>query len=279
MQVVKRIIKFESREEKTWLLIPIGDIHLGHIGCDKDLLFKTLEFIEETPNALWIGMGDYCDAITCKDRRHNLHEIDPDYPTPDVQYRAIEELFRPIASKCIGLLDGNHDYAHWLKHNHNYIDALAYNLKVPYLTLDAYVRLVFTRISGKRPKRNAFNIYTHHGWTNSRTMGYKVNRIQDLAKIFPLCPLYLMGHVHLRGEAPPQVQLFIDNRLRVIHHESRFVFTGCYLRSYMPGSQSYAARLGYPPTTLGSPVIEITVNDQARPPKSPFTITVKEVPR
>jgi len=279
MQVVKKILKFSSRDEATWRLVPFGDNHLGHANFDQDLHQATIDYIADTPRTVWIGMGDYCDAITAKDRRYDPHAIDERWPTPDRQYRAITEMLEPIAHKGIGLLDGNHDLQHCIEHQHNYMDNLAYALGVPYLTINAYVRLVFQRRSGKRPKNNQFNLYAHHGWTSSRTSGGRVNRIQDLAKTFPGLPLYLMGHVHVRGEAPPNVNLSVDQRLRVIHREERFVFTGGYLKGYLPGAASYVEEKGYVPTSLGSPVIEVTVNDQARPPQSPFTITVGEVPR
>jgi len=278
MQVTRKVLKFSSREEADWRLIPLGDDHLGHANFDHDLHQKTIDYIADTPRTLWIGMGDYCDAITAKDHRYDPHAVDPRWPTPDKQYRAITEMFKPIADKCIGLLDGNHDLRHWKDHNHNYVDGLAYDLKVPYLTITAYTRLVFQRESGKQPKHNQFNIYAHHGWTSSRTAGGRVLRIQDLAKTFPGLPLYLMGHVHVRGEAPPKVNLSVDKHLRIIHREERFVFTGGYLKGYLPGAASYVEEQGYVPTSLGSPVIEIKVNDSARPPKSPFTITVGEVP-
>lgn len=181
MQIAKKVLKFSTRDESDWRLVPLGDDHLGHPNFDLDLHQATIDYIAETPRTIWIGMGDYCDAITAKDRRYDPNSIDPRWPTPDKQYRAIKEMFQPIADKCIGLLDGNHDLRHWKDHQHNYVDNLAYALKVPYLTINAYIRLIFQRESGKTPKRNQFNIYAHHGWTNARTMGYKINRIQDLS--------------------------------------------------------------------------------------------------
>ncbi len=277
MQTHRFVIGFESHGDAEAELIPFGDIHFGHANCDLDLMQKTRDYIQSDPRRLWLGMGDYCDAITAKDKRFDPHSVDQNYPTPDVQYRAIKDLFYPIRGQCLGLLDGNHDYSHWLFHNHNYVDQLAYELDVKYLTIDAYIRLVFQRNSGKQPKQNQFNIYAHHGYTSARTSGAKVNRIQDLAQIFPNMNLYLMGHVHLSREAPPQTQLYADQKMNIIHHEERFVFTGSYLRGFMPGAASYVEARGYTPTSLGSPVIKIQVNDKAAPPKSPFTITLGEV--
>lgn len=258
MKVIEKEFEISSRKESTWFLIPLGDIHLGHKNCDLDLLQSTIDFIKKTPKAIVLGMGDYCDAISPKDARFSANEIDPEYPTPDVQYKAIENLFRPIKNKIIGLLDGNHDLKHWKEHAHNYVDMLAYNLGVPYLSIDAYIRLKFIRLMNSAEEHNTFNIYAHHGCTASRTKGAKINKIEDLAKIFPGLDLYLMGHVHERGESPPRTFLYVNRALNIIHREQHFVFTGGYLRGYIDGSSSYIEEKTLEPTALGSPIIKIS---------------------
>jgi len=250
MQVLKKVFEYSSGDDGTLKLVALGDIHLGHRNVDLRVLNKVINFIKNEDNCLWLGMGDYADAITVKDRRFDLNSIDPNYPTPDKQYRRIRELFEPIKEKCLGLLDGNHDYLHWKLHNHNYVDSLAYDLGVPYLTIDAYIRLVFKRNSGKRAKQKQFDFYAHHGWTTARTMGGRINRITDLASIFPNLPLYLQGHVHLLGPIPPRVQLQVDNGLNVREMKQNFVFTGSFLKGYMPNAISYVEAKSYVPTTF-----------------------------
>jgi hypothetical protein len=255
MRVVKKLIEFKSRSEKDWFLVPIGDLHLGNSNCDLDHFKRVIEFVKNEKRCLWIGMGDYADAITSKDKRYDPNSMDTDYATPDVQYRAVEELFRPIAGKCVGLLDGNHDYQHWLEHGHNYVDTMAYNLGVPYLTMDAYIRLVFKRLHSQC----AIEIYAHHGWSTARSDGAKVNRIEDLALVFPNLDLYLMGHVHLLGSSPSKFQLSVDAGLNIVQKRETFVFTGSFLKGYVDGTVSYVERKTYAPTALGSPKIKIII--------------------
>jgi hypothetical protein len=259
MRVVQKIIDLDSRTEKDWRLIPIGDIHIGNRNCDIPLLQRIVDRVRDDERALWIGMGDYSDSITCKDKRYDLNSIDSRFATPDVQYRKIEEIFRPIKDKCIGLLDGNHDYLQWLEHSHNYVDTMAYNMGVPYLTMDAYVRLSVRRHYGEGKTAGAKNIefYAHHGWSNARTNGSKVNRIEDLAGIFPNLDLYLMGHVHLLGNSPSRFQLAVDKSMKIVQKKEHFVFTGSFLKGYVDGTVSYVERKAYQPTALGSPCIKM----------------------
>jgi hypothetical protein len=206
-----------------------------------------------------IGITGNCDAVTCKDKRYDPNSIDTDYATPDVQYRAVEDLLRPIKDKCIGLLDGNHDYMHWLEHSHNYVDTMAYDLGTEYLTMDAYVRLVFKRNVGTNNASRNIDVYAHHGWSTARSDGAKVNRIEDLALVFPNLDLYLMGHVHLLGSSPSKFQLSVDNKMNIVQKKENFVFTGSYLKGYVDGNVSYVERKTYAPTALGSPKIKISI--------------------
>jgi len=269
MRIIKKVIEYSSRKEGVFKLVPFGDLHFGHPNCDVDLIERTRNYILETENCFWIGMGDYCDAISPKDKRFNFHSVNLKYATPDVQYRWVRSLFDPIKDKCIGLLDGNHDLLHWKAHAHNYVDSLAYDLGVPYLTIDAYIRLVFKRKTEDSSRSNSFNIYAHHGWTASRTSGGKVNRIEDLASIFPGLELYLMGHTHARGETPPKTHLFVNKNLDVVDHEMRFLFTGAFLRAYVDGHASYIEEKTYKPQPLGTSVVEIDVEPEgsSKPPK------------
>jgi hypothetical protein len=262
MRVLKKVLEYASRKDGTFYLVPLGDIHFGHPNCDVDLVEGTVDFIGETHNCLWLGMGDYADAISPKDWRFRLDSIDLEYSSPDKQYRWIRELFAPIAEKCIGLLDGNHDLKHWKEHAHNYVDSLAYDLKIPYLTIDSYIRLIFRRrpLNSNATGSQTVNIYAHHGWTGARTPGGRINRILDLANIFPGLDLYLQGHVHQRGEIPPQTQLFVDGNMNLKHQEQNFVFTGSYLKGYVDGSSSYVEEKTLLPAALGSPLIQIDID-------------------
>lgn len=275
MRVVKYVFNFKCGD--VFNIVPLGDVHLGHRNADLDLFEEVLKIIKNTENCFWLGMGDYCDSITLKDDRYNMDSVDMRFITPDKQFRKIKEYFEPIKSKCLGLLDGNHEITYWEKYNHNYVDMLAYDLGITYLTIDAYIRLVFSRNEGKKPKRYQFNIYAHHGYTSARTKGAKVNRIQDLSLIFPGIQLYLMGHTHELGPIPPTITLKVDNKMNVRDQEINFVSTGGYLRGYVDQSYSYIEKKILVPTALGSPLITIKVDDHYKR-CTPFRINITKIP-
>jgi len=275
MRYIKCDLEYESREDATWTFVGLGDIHRGNAFLDEDLLYRVIDFVEERPRTKVICMGDYGDCINAKDPRHDYNVLDFQYATPDKQYEKVTEDLERIKDKIVVMLDGNHDYGFWRRHNHNFVSRMAYDLGVPYAGVSAYLRFRFVRKTGKTRSKRVFNIYAHHGWTAARTDSYKVKVIQDLSQIFPMLHLYLMGHVHRLGEALPTVKLWVDNRGHIREWIERYVFTGSYIKGYEKGVGSYVEARAYRPTALGAPIIEVkpnridsNVRDKKKPPFS-----------
>jgi len=261
-------------------LVFLGDIHRASRNCDVALLKRVYRWITRH-DCLIVGMGDYSEFIAPQDRRYDVNSYIPDLITPDAQFKCLREEFEPFKDKIICLLDGNHDYGFYQAHHHNYVDALAYDLGTEYGTFDAVIRLEVSRQKGAG--KRLIDIYAHHGWTGSRRTGGKVNKIEDLALIFPTMHLYAMGHVHLLGESPPRVMLTANKADHIVESTQRFVFTGSYLRGYVDHPtkpfSGYVARRAYPPLSLGSPLIQIQpFRNAGLAGHDKLRVEVKEVP-
>lgn len=241
--------KYEISSD-TLTFVNFADLHFGNRNCDKRMINNVIRFIAKH-KCYWLGGGDYADAIIPQDWRFDARTIDKEFDTPRAQYKEIERLFRPIAYRCLGLLDGNHDIMHWKKHSHNYVEELCERLDVPYLTIDAYLRIYFKKFDAN------FNIYAHHGWTGARTSGGRINRIYDLFNIYPMLDLYVMNHIHALGQVEKKTSLFVDNNGNIRDKISYFLFGGSFLRGYVKNQISYVEEKTYIPTTLGSPVFKI----------------------
>ena len=236
---------------KELTLVNIADVHFGNLNCDVDMVEHVIKYIKDH-DCVWIGGGDYSDAIVPNDKRFDYSTINPKFQTPQLQYREVQNWFKPIANKCLGLLDGNHDIIHWKKNVHNYVWEMCENLSVPYLTIDAYIRLHFEKMN------TDFNIYEHHGWTGSRTAGSRVMRLADLYNVFPMLNLYIMNHVHALGLVEKKTSLYIGEDHQIHDKISHFLFGGSFLRGYQLNQTSYVEEKTYVPTTLGSPILHIT---------------------
>lgn len=283
MRVVPFNYEYESREDALFRFVPIGDIHRGSRGMDEELFYKTIDFVVEHDLPV-ILMGDYGEFISKDDRRHDYAGLSLKYMMPDKQYKKISSDLEPIKDNVIALLAGNHEYTYWMHNGIDWANWLAADLGVPYCPDFAYIKIRFKRKTGKSFDRRNLAILAHHGWTNARTDGYKIKVIHDMKHVFPDCHIYLMGHVHRLGEAFPTSHLWVDSRNRIREFVQYYYFTGSFVKNYEASDgkdeeyfpfSNYAARKGYPPTMLGSPIIHVKpnrTNSGSTAHKTPFQI-------
>ena len=177
MEVIEKVIEY-TRPKKI-RLYPLGDMHLGVVHCDEDLLRATVEQIRKDKDALWLGMGDYGDCITPSDFKRWDGKIlaswmkDHSDNIGPTQVRRVNEILSPIWDKCLGLIEGNHD-ENIRRYNHydfmNELLLLA-NKKheVPYAGVSCFVRLNFKRKNST--ESHDFIIHARHGEGSARTSG------------------------------------------------------------------------------------------------------------
>ena len=89
---------------------PIGDIHLGNLGCDTNEYLKNVKFVADREDYIAIGMGDYIDNVMAYangsiDKRWNPETVDRKMLTTEEQTESFLESWKPIAHKTIGIMD------------------------------------------------------------------------------------------------------------------------------------------------------------------------------
>jgi len=281
MKVLRFDYDYESREDATLRLLCMSDFHRGNPWMDENLFYKYRDWGAENDCMVLLG-GDYGECINSKDVRHDPNAVDWDYSTPDKQYRKVMEDLEPLKGKIKVMLDGNHDYAFWKRHNHNYVNWMATDLNVPYPGISAYIMIRFRRKTGasKTTASHILRIFTHHGWTNARTDGYKVKVIHDLKNIFSDCHLYLSGHVHRLGSVFPTNHLYVDERtMSIREHTQQYYYTGSFIKGYEEGVGNYVESRAYPPTQLGSLILEVKPNRvDGRRDKSVNLFDIRQIP-
>lgn len=277
-----RAITWDIRQTKTdeeFRLYPIGDTHLGARLSDEIALKATVNNIKDDPNARWIGMGDYTDSIgrNVGDKRSAESGLAPwllgEMKIYERQRDRFKEFFTPIADKCIGMLTGNHETAALRHQGVDMYYALAEHIQnaaghsVPLaLGYLGFVKLRFRYLSDNskvRETRNGgmssapFTIVAHHGWGGGRKAGAKALKLEDMTRMYD-ADIYLMGHVHF--ELPLKGNRIAMNQSgKLIEKRWVSLMTGTYLRGHSLNDEypTYAEEAGYPPTTIGSPVITI----------------------
>lgn len=248
----KRITYKYGQEIK---ILPIFDIHLGSVACDKAALKKDLATVDK--NTYIIGGGDWLDSIIVADRKRYRKSGDAsDKGTDDIIDQQIDEIYemvKPYANQIIGLSVGNHEDTITVRCSTNPIKRLCKILDVPFLSYSSLVRL---SLSEDGARGRTVIIRTHHGWGGgSRTQGADLTKFSRDASSWD-ADIFLYGHVHRKqNDRVPRLGLV---GMQVISRPKIMVLCGTYLKTFLIGENpSYSEKEGYPPTTIGASLITI----------------------
>lgn len=263
-----------TSEQETFRVWPLFDWHVGARAFDEKLFRQHVQTIAEDDKAYWIGGGDYQDSINQKDhKRFKPETVHPRFLTHSDIFKAeIDyslELIKPIAGKCLGLVEGNHEYAvrnhlgydvysHFVGRiaDHAGKDAAALAVGV-----GGFISLNFRRTT-PNSSGNGWNvdIFAHHGFGGGRKAGGHALTLQDVMSNYD-ADLYLMGHRH--------IYLSLSKVTAAPHHRgsrtrTRYgVFMPSYLRSFIETQpdespvDTYPELIALPPSPVGAFPIEI----------------------
>lgn len=241
----------------------LGDIHEGNVNHNEKAFKEAVKIIKDDKNALWIGMGDYIEAITFDDKkRFNPVTISEKYSVKDLrdlpkrQAEAVFHILNPIQSKCIALLIGNHEEA-YMKHNHSDIYNTFINMfassafgaippvKIGYV---GFVRLLFCRDIGNA--RSKLDIALNHGVGGSgKSEGYAINKIHE-AFMGHDADICVMGHIHQLAKDTQKITS-VGNNLGLRKRRKFWGSSGCFLNTYVEGNANYFENRGRVESDIG----------------------------
>jgi len=264
MEDIEKTISYKYADK--FYLYPLGDMHLGAIHCDEDLLrAKVSEIKSLGKKAFWIGMGDYGDLITPSDFKRWDGRVlaswmkGKEYHIGATQVERVNSILEPIWGQCLGLVEGQHDDA---IRRHNHYDFMYELLErankkhyVPYAGVSCFVRLNFKRENSK--EAHDYIIHARHGEGSARTSGARALAVLRLAMSMVNAHITFMGHLH--GQESPDIpERIILRNGKIKSFETIAVMTGAWLKGYMQGvPPCYVERWGCPPSTLGCPRVVI----------------------
>ena len=188
MRVLSHDFHTESRST-VYKLIPLGDIHIGAAACDEDRLMKIVKRIEKDELAYWYGMGDYCDFINMRDPRFSVGTLAPWISMEmmgdlaKAQRDRFLDIFKPIAHKCIGMIEGNHETSiHKFYERDIYSEIVSEIKEAGRFAPDHQLAFGFYGWSFLRFYRKGhshlFKINLHHGYVGGKLAGAKALEMQ-----------------------------------------------------------------------------------------------------
>lgn len=258
-----------QKYQDTFYLFPLSDLHLGAAACDEKLLRAHIDLIKEMPNARWLGGGDYIEAIVRKDQKRAFEPIMAKWchgkqDIVGAQRDYAIDLLAPIADKCIGLVEGNHEAAiHKHQERNVYgeiVKAIAEKAgKKPEelaLGVNGFIRLAFHFMGeGGRGAAWPFIIYTHHGYGGGSLAGGHALALQRVLNQYE-CHIAIMGHRHVRQTI---VQPYTKLLRTSVEQTTRIgLFVASYLNHHIKPSggdmpiDTYAEMKGHTALPLGT---------------------------
>ncbi len=255
-------------------IIPLGDLHVGAAACNEAHLKNVVKAIAKSPNTYWIGMGDYCEFITMQDPRFDVGGLAEWITIADladiakVQRDRLMDHLRPIAGKCLALIEGNHERQirrHTERDIYREIVAMVKGEggfksedKLG-LGMVGWLQLVSYR-SQKRERMRRFDISLHHGFTGGKLAGAKALNMQRWLWTHA-ADLALMGHSHNTAIQPEAVEA-LDITGKIIRQTRVGAYTGTFFETAEDGPATYAEERGFFPLPRGG--VEIKLRPHAK---------------
>ena len=253
-------IQFKNYGEPIYLT-PFGDVHEDSPLHAKEHWQETLAWMKKKPRCYFLGMGDYLDLASTKERRvfdnPDLHESTQSTLDALVA-KSVKKFVDEISfmkGRLIGLIEGNH---YWVFSNGGFTSTqkMCELLGCAYLGTMSYIRLRFEK-DGRRSATLETKIIAHHGIGTSRVAGGDMRAVERLADGWD-CDMALMGDDHQKGLIPRMKNGFRSNTEIVRARKILLVRTGCFLRGFVKGEASYVVDKCYSPTDIGLVKIEMT---------------------
>jgi len=230
---IETVIRLKPRSDNVQI-VPICDLHVGHPGYKETVFEKAAEYILNTKNVWWFGGGDLFEnaAISryatseCMNTREQRHRL--------------QEMLSPLASKCIGLIDGNHEERLLNKQGDLYIEILAEIVGVPYLGQE--LTLVVSA-----PGRT-YKIYGFHSKIASKTPGLAQNvNERDIEKWIGDTDVMYRFHNHYRDVQIVRFMTIDATNLVKTWHDRAFVLGGSAMdrARYLTNKARRPAKLGF----------------------------------
>ena len=217
--IIKRQIDFPTTEA-TWgwqkrptvTIYPIGDLHLGSIGCHEKEWADFVSFIANEPDSYICVIGDMFDNAV---RNSIANPFDSDF-----RYRPMEaknllsEYLKPISDKVLCGVRGNHENRSVKETDTDmlYDVFCRLNIEDRYRAGTAFLYLqIGERTNGNRIKSRAissYNIVVTHGTGGGKYAGSAINNQQRFGSYISGMDCLVTGHTHAPSITKPSKVVF-----------------------------------------------------------------------
>lgn len=255
--IIKRNIPMPTTESvwgwqkrPTVTIYPIGDLHLGSIGCHEKEWGEFVNFIKDEQDSYIVCVGDLLD-----------NSIIGAVGNPwDCKYRPIEqknvlaEFLKPISDKVLCGIRGNHEERNSRKGGTDqdplYDVFCRLNIEERYRAGTAFLYLMIgERTNGKKGTRamQSYNIVVTHGTGGGKFAGSAINNQHRFGSSIDGCDVLITGHTHAPSITKPSKVVFDP-----VHAEIRTEPFACVQCASWLAYSGYPLEKMLPPQTAWS---------------------------
>lgn len=199
MEYVHKSIRYESRTDTVRLYL-LSCTHLGSRHTKERELRRLVIQIRDDPAAWWIHLGDVCEWIGRRDKRHDEEEMahwlwgHQDIAKAQRDYAA--EMFGCIGPKLLAMCEGNHEAAIYQHEDTEVYKELAGRLTPDKVCLGhrGLLNLAFRR--GDAGATWVMRLFLSHGSGGGQSDGAVPNRVMRIARAVEGVDVVAVGHYH-----------------------------------------------------------------------------------
>ncbi|MFA5132659.1 MAG: hypothetical protein WC444_05055 [Candidatus Paceibacterota bacterium] len=265
--------KFIDKRTDPVNLTVYGDLHEDSRMCNIKKLHEHMNHRAKLKNAMFVGIGDMSDWILPSDKRYTpsntrIDAIHPGYDDLiDREIMRQAEFYKKFPWAVLGM--GNHCLKPLKVHYTNPAERLAQILGCKYGGYSGFLRI---RIRQKGKMKNyvssdivgSVTILYHHGaWGGRVIKGFGGAR--DWGRAHEGWDVLCYGHSH-QTVVHQEVRKMMTHRGNIVDKDVYIVNCGTFYSGVADGGPpSYAERGGFPPVSVGAPLITITPCEQSIP--------------
>lgn len=252
MEYLTKRIGYDSRSDEMRIYL-LSCTHLGSRHTDERDLRRLVATIKGDPLAYWVHLGDVCEWISRKDKRHDEEEMaswlwgHQDVAIAQRNYAA--EMFAPIGGKLLAMCEGNHEAAIYQHEDREVYKELAARLTTEPVCLGHRGMLMIHFVRGQGDVWT-LRMFLSHGSGGGQSDGYVGGRVMRLARMVEGVDVVAVGHYHQPWE-----------RTVVRERPAGRGIRRCKIRylsvpSWLDGA-SYAERKDFEPQPMGYGVVTV----------------------
>lgn len=194
-------------------IYPIGDVHLGSIGCKENEWADFCTRILKEENAYIFILGDMLDNTT----RNSVGEVYANKYSPSYAKHQMIDMLKPIKDRILCYVDGNHERRSTKEVDSfiGYDICTCLDIEDVYRPNAAFVIIRFGKSNANGTRNPTYTFAVTHGASGGNMFGSSVNKANQWGSIIEGVDGVCVGHSHKPFDTVP-ARLCVDPRNRKI---------------------------------------------------------------